>query len=141
MIVIWFQWYIYYFGVDDSHLIPIKLRNSNVKSNYKLDEDQSSMMKSILHPYEMWTTNDQVHYLLLWLACFFISSLLAWEHSMWETTWIPIISSLLGVACFLDQSFSLLQLSISNVPRITTSTLAFQTPHLVYLHISGKPLH
>ena len=54
-----------------------------MKSNYKLGEDQSSIKKSILHPYEMWTTNDQVHF-LLWLACIFTSSLLAWEYKMWE---------------------------------------------------------
>jgi hypothetical protein len=34
-----------------------------VKSNYKLGEDQSSKMESILHPYDLRTTKyDQVHY-------------------------------------------------------------------------------
>ena len=38
--------------------------------------------------------------ILLWLACFFISSLLAWEHQCENTTWNIMTSSLLGVACF-----------------------------------------
>ena len=37
---------------------------------------------------------------LLWLACFFFSSLLAWEHQFENTTWNIMTSSLLGVACF-----------------------------------------
>jgi hypothetical protein len=79
-----------------------------------------------------------VHLLELWLACFIFWSLLAWEYQCENTTWIQITSSLLGVACFLDQSFWLLQLSISNVHRITTSILAFQVPHLVYAHIGRQ---
>ena len=45
---------------------------------------------------------------LLWLACFFFSSLLAWEHQLENTTWNIITSSLLGVACF---SWSILLIS------------------------------
>ena len=37
---------------------------------------------------------------LLWLPCFFISSLLAWEHQYENTTRNIMTSSLLGVACF-----------------------------------------
>ena len=55
-----------------------------------------------------------------------------------EISWLALFWVLLA---FLDQSFWLLQLSILNVPRITTSMLAFQVPHMVYLHIGGKPLH
>ena len=54
-----------------------------------------------------------------------------------EISWLALFWVLLA---FLDQPFWLLQLSISNVPRITTSMLAFQVPHLVYLLIGGKPL-
>ena len=56
-------------------------------------------MKSILHPYEMKTTNDQVHNLELWLACFIIYQCLH-ECTIWNITWIAMTSSLLGVACF-----------------------------------------
>ena len=88
----------------------------------------------------MWTTNDQVHF-LLWLACIFTSSLLAWEHHMWE--YHLNSNDLLSFGCCLlaRSTLGFLQLSISNVPRITTSMLAFQVPHLVYLHVGGKPLH
>jgi len=59
--------------------------------------------------------------------------------------WIPLEISWLALfwvlLAFLDQPFWFLQLSISNVPWITTSMLAFQVPHLVHLHIGGKPLH
>ena len=37
---------------------------------------------------------------LLWLAYFFISSLLAWEHQCENITWNIMTSSLLGVVCF-----------------------------------------
>ena len=55
-----------------------------------------------------------------------------------EISWLALFWVLLA---FFDQSFWLLQLSISNVPQITTSMLAFQVPYLVYLHIGRKPLH
>ena len=55
-----------------------------------------------------------------------------------EISWLALFWVLLT---FLDQPFWLLQLSTTNVPRITTFMLAFQVPHLVYLHIGGKPLH
>jgi len=45
------------------------------------------------------------------------------------------------VACFLDQSFWLLQLGISNVLRIITSMLAFQAPHLVYPFLGRHTPH
>ena len=71
-----------------------------MKSNYKLDEDQSWIMKSILHPYDWRTTNMIKCTILLWLACFIFWSMLVWEHQSENTTWNIIISSLLGVACF-----------------------------------------
>ena len=40
---------------------------------------------------------------------------------------------------FLDQPFWLLQLSMSNASWITTSMLAFQVPHLVYLQKAASP--
>ena len=89
--------------------------------------------------YEMNTTYDQVHFLivvgLLHLLIF------AYMRELFgiplEISWLALFLVLLA---FIDQSFWLLQLSISNVPRITTSMLAFQVPYLVYLHIGGKPL-
>jgi hypothetical protein len=49
----------------------------------------------------MKTTYDQVHYLLLWLACFIFCSLCLHERTICENiTWIVMTSSLLGVACF-----------------------------------------
>jgi hypothetical protein len=36
----------------------------------------------------------------MWLACFFISSLLSWEHQCENTTWNIMTNSLLGVAYF-----------------------------------------
>ena len=53
-----------------------------------------------------------------------------------EISWLALFWALLA---FLDQHFWLLQLSISNVPRITTSMLAFQVPHLVYLQKATSP--
>ena len=108
-----------------------------MKSNYKLGEDQSCIMKSILHPYDLRTTNMIKCTILLWLACFIFWSMLAWElfGIPIELPWLALFWVLLA---FLDQPFWLLQLSISNIPRITTSMLAFQVPHLVYLHIGGK---
>ena len=87
-----------------------------------------------------WTTYDQMHFLvvvdLLHLLIFPCMRLLfgkPLEISSLALFWVLL--------ALLDQSFILLQLSISNVPRITTSMLAFQVPHLVYLLIGGKPLH
>ena len=71
-----------------------------------------------------------------WLALFFDQCL--HERTIWNTNWIFMTSSLLGVT-FLDQPFWLLQLSISNISRITTSMLAFQAPHLVYLQRAVQP--
>ena len=71
-----------------------------MKSNYKLGEDQSWIMKSILHPYDLRTTNMIKCTILLWLACFFISSLLAWENQCKNITWNIMASSLLDVVCF-----------------------------------------
>jgi hypothetical protein len=38
--------------------------------------------------------------IMMWLACFFISSLLSWEHQCENTTWNIMTSSLLDVTCF-----------------------------------------
>ena len=53
-----------------------------------------------------------------------------------KISWLALFWVLLA---FLDQPFWLLQLSISNASRITTSMLAFQVPHLVYLQKAAHP--
>ena len=53
-----------------------------------------------------------------------------------EISWLALFWVLLA---FLDQPFWLLQLSISNIPWIITSMLAFQVPHLVYLQKLVSP--
>jgi hypothetical protein len=95
-------------------------------------------MESILHPYDLRTTKDQVHYhdvvdllLLLINAC--MRELIV--RISLQLSWLALFWMLLA---FLVQSFWLLQLSISNVPRITTYILAFQVPHLVYPHIGRQ---
>ena len=57
-----------------------------------------------------------------------------WVWIPFELSWLALFWVLLA---FVDQPFWLLQLSISNASRITTSILAFQVPHLDYLHIGG----
>ena len=53
-----------------------------------------------------------------------------------EISWLALFWVLLA---FLDQSFWLLQLSISNISWITTFMLAFQVSHLVYLQKVASP--
>ena len=90
-----------------------------MKSNYKLGEDQSWIMKSILHPYDLRTTNDQVHYLVVvGLLHLLINACMRGLFGIpLELPWLALFWVLLA---FLDQPFWLLQLSISNVPRITS---------------------
>ena len=72
---------------------------------------------------------------LLWLACFFFSSLLAWEHQFENTTWNIMTSSLLGVACF----------SWSTLLIASTKHLKYPSDH--HFHVSlpsttlGLPTH
>jgi hypothetical protein len=77
------------------------------------------------------------------LSCGWLASSFAHCACMRELTWEYqlkyMTSSLLGVACFLDQPLWLLQLSIPNVPRITTFMLAFQVPSLVNLPKAVSP--
>ena len=86
----------------------------------------------------MRATNDQVHYLVV------VSLLhLLINACMRELFRIPLEFPRLALfwvlLAFLDQPFWLLQLSISNVSWITTSMLAFQVPHLVYLQKAASP--
>ena len=84
-------------------------------------------------------TYDQVHFLVVvGLLHLLINACMRGLFGIpLELPWLALFWVLLA---FLDQPFWLLQLSILNVPRITTSMLAFQVPHLVYLLIGGKPL-
>ena len=61
---------------------------------------------------------------LLWLACFFFSSLLTWEHQFENTTWNIMTSSLLGVACF----------SWSTLLIASTKHLKYSSDH--HFHVS-----
>ena len=106
---------------------------SLVKTNRYLFEFHSS---PIWNEYHLWSSALSC---CGWLASSFDQCL--HESTIWNTTWNIMTSSLLGVACFSWSILCFLQLSISNVSRITTSMLAFQVPHLVHLHIGGKPLH
>ena len=74
-----------------------------------------------------------------WLASSFDQCLLERTMSV-NTTWIFMNCFFFWVLlAFLDQPFWLLQLSISNVPYITTFILAFQAPRLVYLQKAVSP--
>ena len=135
------QWYLCFVGVEDSHIDSMSLLQlvmwSPILSLVKTNEYH---LNSILHPYEMNTTYDQMHFLvvvdLLHLLIFTCMRLL-----FGKPLGISSLALFWVLLALLDQSFWLLQLSISNVPRITTSMLAFQVPHLVFLLIGGNPLH
>ena len=71
-----------------------------MKSNYKLSEDQSWIMKSILQPYDLRATNMIKCTFLLWLACFIIFHGLLESTKYENTTWNSMTSFPLGVACF-----------------------------------------
>ena len=110
-----------------------------MKSNYKLGEDQKIPFWIPFFTHMKWIPLMIKCTFLLWLACFIFWSMLAWEHYLripLEILWLALFWVLLA---FLGQPFWLLQLSISNISQITTSMLAFQVPHLVYLHIGGNP--
>ena len=63
-------------------------------------------MNTILHPYELRTTYDQVHYLVV-VGLLLLWSLFAWENTTWIYLNLHEYLSLLGVACFLEQMLDL----------------------------------
>jgi hypothetical protein len=73
--------------------------------------------------------------IMMWLACFFISSFLSWEHQSENATWNIMTSSLLGVTCF---SWSIL---------LIASTKHLKCPSGHHFHVSlpsttlGLPTH
>ena len=67
---------------------------------------------------------------LLWLAYFFISSLLACEHQCENTTWNIMTSSLLGVACF----------SWSTILIVSTKHLKCPLDHHFYVSLPNTTL-
>ena len=97
-------------------------------------------MKSILHPYEIWTTNYQVHSLVV-VGLLHHLSMLAWEHQMWEyhlnsndlfsfgccllSRSIILVASTKHLKCPLDHHFHV---------NLSSTTLGLPTK-------GGKPLH
>ena len=77
--------------------------------------------------------------ILSWLAWFIFWSMLCMRELFGIPLELPWLALFWVLLAFLDQPFWLLQLSISNVPQITTSMLAFQAPHLVYLQKAACP--
>ena len=96
------QFHLCYLRVEDSHLIPTHYSNSNVKSNTKLIawwRPKNTNMNYMLHPYEMRTTYDQMHFSSCgWLASSLIIARLREYHL--NITWTIMNLSMLGVACF-----------------------------------------